>query len=439
MLAFTLFVSLLTGFIPGLIPMGKVTTTEVYTRLRGGGKRATEGTQGRRLQSALVVSEVALALVLLVCSGLMIKSFRRLNQTNPGFDAGNVLLMQISLPESQYADPNKAAAFWHEALTRVDALPGVLAAGATTALPVNDFALTSVFTVEHRAPATPGEVLIANFRRVSPDYLRVLKIPLRAGRTFTWSDDAGALPVAVVSQEMARRYWPGEYPIGKRIQRAADVASHKYLTVVGVVGDVEDSALGAELGTTFYVPVAQGARPTMHLAVRTTGEPLRVATAVRREVLSIDKNQPVAEITTMEDWVARSLGKRRFSTLMLTLFAGLGVILAVVGIYGVLSYSVSQRGHEIGVRMALGAQSGDVVLLILRRGLGLTVLGLLVGLTLTLFSTRLLGSMLYEVAPTDPTILLSIAAGLTAVALAASYLPARRAARFDPIVSLRHE
>jgi putative ABC transport system permease protein len=277
---------------------------------------------------------------------------------------------------------------------------------------------------------------MANFRRVSPDYFRVMGIPLRSGRPFGDGDDLASAPVAVVSEGMARRYW-GSQPLGKRILRTAEAAQDRWLTVVGVVGDVQDSALGAETETTFYVPIAQGARPSMFLVAKASVEPMSLVPAVRREVAAVDKEQPLAMVQTLDERISDSLAKPRFNTLMLTLFAALGMLLAMVGVYAVLSYSVSQRSHEIGIRMALGAQRGDVIRLILRRGMGLAGLGLVIGLAAALLFTRVMEGLLYGVAPTDPLVYGVIAAVLLLLALLASYLPARRAARFDPMVTQR--
>jgi putative ABC transport system permease protein len=293
--------------------------------------------------------------------------------------------------------------------------------------------------LEGQAEDAPAEALMANFRRVSPDYFHAMGIPKKSGREFRSGDDMPATPVAVVSEEMARRYWPGQSPLGKRLMRTSEASKNRWLTVVGTVGDVQDSAIGAETGATLYVPIAQGARPTMTLVARTrpSMNPRDLIPSVRRAVLSLDKDQPIAEIRTLDDHVSDSLAKWRFNTFMLTLFASLGMALAVLGIYAVLSYSVSQRRHEIGVRMALGAQSGDVVRLILRRGMGLTLIGLALGVGAALFFTRILQGLLFGVEPTDPPVFVGISAGLVLVALLACYLPARRAARFNPIVTLR--
>jgi len=435
-LAFTFALSLVTGLLPGLLPALKTSTPNLYRRLTaGGGRRASEGVRGRQLQSGLVVFEVGVALLLLVGAGLMIKSFALMNRVELGFDRENVLTMQVSLPETRY-EGAQMAAFWRDLVGRVGSLPGVAAAAATSVLPVEGEPVTTTFTLENVASSGPAEMQMANFRRVSPDYFRVLGIPLRSGREFRDGDDLASAPVALVSEEMARRYW-GSRPLGKRILRTAEAAQGRWLTVVGVVGDVQDSALGAENGATFYVPIAQGARPSMFLVARTSVEPLSLVQAVRLQVLAVDKEQPIALVQTLDDRISDSLAKPRFNTFMLTLFAALGMLLAVVGIYAVLSYSVSQRSHEIGIRRTLGAQNGDVIRLILKRGMGLAGLGMVLGLGAAFLSTQVLEGLLFGVTPTDPLVFGAIAVGLILVALVASYLPARRAAKFEPMVTLR--
>jgi putative ABC transport system permease protein len=437
-LAFTLVVSLLTGLVPGLLVALSGEQLDLYNDLKSASRRSTEGAQGRRLQSGLVIAEVALALLLLVSAGLMIKSFERLSDTSPGFEPKNVLLAQISLPNWKYKDAVEIRNFWRNLLPRVEALPGVESAGTTHALPVNDNTLQTSFEVEGRVPASATEDLAANFRKVSPDFFRTLRIPLVAGRFFTPQDDETRPPVAVVSREMAKRFWSNSDPIGKRFRRR----NRPWLTIVGVAGDVQDELPGTRFGNTFYVPLVQDPvsnNPTVHLVVRTSVAPRTLAEAVRREVQAVDPEQPVDKITTLEEWVAGSLAKRRFYTLMLTLFSGLGIVLATIGIYGVLSYAVSRRNHEIGVRMALGAQTADVVRLVLRQGMTLTVIGLAIGLGLALAFSRVFQSLLYEVKSSDPLTFGGMTLSLAGVAFLASYLPARRAARVDPIVSLKQE
>ncbi|MFL6289917.1 MAG: ABC transporter permease [Thermoanaerobaculia bacterium] len=436
-LAFTFGLSLLTGLLPGLLPALKTSTPNLYRRLTaGGGRRASEGIRGRQLQSGLVVFEVAVALLLLVGAGLMVKSFALINRLELGFDREDVLTVQVSLPETRY-EGEQMVAFWRDLIGRVGSLPGVTAAAATSVLPVEGSPVTTTFTLENVAASGPAGMQMANFRRVSPDYFRVMGMPLKSGREFRDGDDLASAPVAVISEEMARRYWGSQNPLGKRILRTAEAAQGRWLTVVGVIGDVQDSVLGGETWTTFYVPIAQGARPSMFLVARASVEPMSLVPAVRREVLAVDKEQPIAMVQTLDERISDSLAKPRFNTFMLTLFAALGMVLAMVGIYAVLSYSVSQRSHEIGIRMALGAQKEDVIRLILRRGMALAGIGLVLGLGAAFLCTRVLEGLLYGVAPTDPLVFAAIALGLVLVALIASYLPARRAARLDPMVAQR--
>jgi len=440
-LAFTLLVALLTGLIPALPAALKISRVDGAERIKGGTQRSTEGVQGRRLQGGLVIAEIALALVLLVCAGLAIKSFRQLYQTPLGFTSDNVLMTQISLPDWKYKKPEQIVAFWRDLLPRVQALPGVVAVGTTHALPVNDFFLSTIFKVEGRVPASPNEMLTANYRKINPDFFRTLEIPLLEGRLFNEHDNSQRPPVAIVSREMARRFWPDQSALGKRIQRGISPDT-PWTTIVGVVGDVYDEAVDKGFGSTLYVPLPQypkSSTPTVYLLVRTSVAPTSVTEAVRRAVLAVDPDQPVDKVSTMEQWVATSFSSRRFGTLLLSLFASLGVLLAVIGVYGVLSYAVGQRRHEIGIRMALGARAQDISRMVLRQGLSLTAIGLILGLLVTLGISRLLTSLLYQVKPTDPVIFAAITAGLLAVAALASWLPARRASRVDPARSLKQE
>jgi putative ABC transport system permease protein len=440
-LAFALIVALLTGLIPALPAALKISRVDANERIKGGAQRSTEGVQGRRLQGGLVISEIALALVLLACAGLAIKSFLQLYQTPLGFTPDHVLMAQVSLPDWKYEKPEQINAFWRDLLSRVQSLPGVVAAGTTHALPVNDFVTSTSFRVEGRVPASPDEQLIANVRKVSPGFFRTIEIPLLTGRLFNDLDDGERPPVIIVSREMAGRFWPGQSALGKRLRRGSN-PKNPWLTVVGVVNDVYDEAIGSGFGNTLYIPHAQAPKspnPTVYLLVRTAVEPTSVASAVRRAVLSVDPDQPVDEVSTLEQWVATSVSSRRFGTLLLSLFAGLGVVLAVIGVYGVLSYAVGRRRHEIGVRMALGARAQDISRMVLRQGLSLTTIGLTIGLVAALTVTRLLSSLLYRVEPTDPATFAAITVGLLTVAALASWLPARRASRVDPARSLKQD
>ena len=436
-LGFTLLISLLTGLFPGFLAAVNGFDPHFQERLKGLSTRSTDTIKGRRLLSGLVVAEVAAALVLLVCAGLAIRSFDSLNRTSPGFDSANVLMAQVSLPDWKYPEPDQMRGFWINLLPRIQALPGVVSVGTTHALPVNSLSLTMAFEVENRVPASPEESLNANFRKVSPSFFQTLKIPLVSGRLFNDADDQNAPLVAIVSRSMADHFWPDADPVGKRIKRR-----DKWLTIVGVVEDVQDAVPGTKFGDTFYIPYLQDPKslnPTVHLLVRTAGDPLTLTSSVRREVMAVDRDQPIDKVTTMDEWVSNSMSKRRFSALILTLFGALGITLAMIGIYGVLSYSATRRYREIGIRMALGAQARDVVRLVLWQGMSLTVVGLAVGVALALVLTPIFASMLHQVQPTDPATFLGMTTALAGIALLASYLPARRAARVDPLRSLKQE
>jgi putative ABC transport system permease protein len=436
-LGFTLLISLLTGLLSGLFPALGATRASFHQK--GGlrqGVRSSEGREGRRSQDALVVAEVALALVLLICAGLMLKSFERLNRVSLGFEPRGVLVAPLALPEWKYSSPEQIRGFWRDLLPRVESLPGVVSTGTTHVLPVNDSGIRTPFEVENRPPAAPDEVLLANFRKVSPDLFATLRIPLVAGRLFTDGDDAGNPEVVIISQEMARSFWPEGRALGRRIRRA----NTTWLTVVGIVADVQDAPLGQDFGNTLYIPLAQNpksANPMVYLLVRTQGAPEKVADGVRGAILAVDRDQSIGTMLTMEEWISKSLTKRRFDTLLITLFAGLGLFLAAVGIFGVLSYAARKRSHEFGVRIVSGAKAGDILRLVLGQGMRLIGIGLGFGLVLSFIATRLLGGLLYEIQPTDPATFVQIIIALLALALLVSYIPARRAARVDPIVLLK--
>lgn len=438
---FSILVSLLCGLLPGLFVAIKGSRLDLYSHLRDIGDRSSGGIENRRLQSVLVVSGVALTLVLLVSCGLVLKSFARLSTTSPGFEPQGVLMAEISLPSWKYGEPDQIRAFWRNLLPRIQSLPGVVASGTTHVLPLNDFPMTISFDIPGRAASSEAETLNANFRKVTPGFFKAMRTPLLSGRVFDESDDEKHPLVAIISQEMARRYWPDADPLGKQFKRKRQ-SGDQMLTVVGVLGDTQDKAPGTHLGNTIYVPFWQdpkSGKPSVHLMVRAQGDPLSLASAINREVLAVDPDQPIDKIVTMDQWVYNSLSKRRFSTWILTVLAVLAAILSAVGIYSVLSYNVSRRQHEMGVRLAFGAGARDVIRIVLLQGMSLTAIGIVVGLALAVALTRLLTSQLYQVKPSDPAVFVGIVVGLAAVALLACYLPARRAARVDPIRSLKQE
>jgi predicted permease len=431
---FTLVVSLLTGIIFGLLPALQGSRTDLNETLKEGG-RSSGGGRSNRLGGLFVISEVALALLLLVGAGLMMRSFVRLMNVDPGFDPQNVLAVAIRPPETKYK-PEQQAAFFQQLLERVRALPGVRSAGAVFP-PLGLWDNSSGFRIEGEPPPPPNLSRRIVNRVVSPDYFKTLNIQLLKGRVITESDGPNKPPVVVINETMARRYWPNEDPIGTRIISGND---NTWREIVGVVRDVRYNALDTAAGEQVYAPFdlySGGSYRT--LVVRTEGDPLSLLSAVRGEVQAIDKDQPISYIRTMEEMVARSVSQRRFNMLLLAVFAGVALLMAAVGIYGVMSYSVEQRTHEIGLRMALGANTADVLRLLLGQGMKLVVIGVAIGLAAAIAMTRLISSLLFDVRATDPVTYVAIALLLAAVSLLACYIPARRAAKVDPVVALRFE
>ncbi|HEX8559750.1 MAG TPA: ABC transporter permease [Pyrinomonadaceae bacterium] len=439
-LVWTLGVSLLTGVVFGLAPAFEAARVDLNDTLKEGGKGAgTQSARSRGLRSALVVAEVALALVLLAGAGLMMKSFARLRQIDTGFETENVLTMVLRLPASKYKDDAQYVAFFRQALERVRAVPGVRAAGMVNYLPLyGGLGATTGFSVEGRPAPPPGQEPGTAVRVSDAAYFGAMGIPLLRGRNFTDAEQAEARHVVLVSETFAKRYFPGEDPLGKRIR--VEMSEEPAPTeIVGVVGDVRYDSLTDEAEPTVYEPHPELTYPFMTLVVRTAGDPAEVTPAVRRELAQIDPDQPVADVRTMNQVMAETVGRARFNTLLLGLFAALATLLAAVGIFGVMNYSVTLRTREIGLRMALGAEPGRVLLLVLRQGLVLTLVGIGVGLAGALALTRLLSGLLYGVGATDPLTFGAIVVVLAFVSLLACYIPARRATRVDPLVALKHE
>ncbi len=438
---FGILVSLLCGLLPGLFVAIRGSRLDLFSQLKGIGNRSSDGVEGLRLQSGLVVAGVALTMVLLVCCGLMLKSFERLSATSPGFVPQNVLMTEITLPSWKYKEPDQIRTFWRNLLPRIESLPGVVAAGTTHVLPLNDFPMTINFDIPGRPRASEAEILNANFRKTTPGFFSAMRTQLIAGRLFDDRDDEKNPRSAIISQEMANRFWPQGDPLGKQIIRVRQ-AGNEMLTIVGVLGDTQDKAPGTGFGNTIYVPFWQDPKsnkPSVHLMVRTQSEPLGLAQAITREILAIDPDQPVDKFITMDQWVYNSLSRKRFSTWILTMFASLAMILSALGIYSVFSYNVSRRQQEMGVRLAFGAQARDIIRMVVVQAMSLTGLGIVIGFALAVALSRLLASQLYQVKPTDPVVFVGIIAGVLSVALLACYLPARRAARVDPIRSLKQE
>lgn len=436
-LLFTLFVSLLTGIIFGLFPALSTSKSNLTETLKEG-SRGTMGAKGQRLRALLVVSEVALSLMLLVGAGLLIKSFLRLTHVDPGFTVTNVLTMQLSLTRAKYPEPQQTAAFFQSLVSRIESLPGVQAAGTVTELPLSGQDNYTFFTIEGKPPVAFGSLENdASIRVVSPNYFRAIGIPLLKGRFFTDRDSINAPKAIVVSESFARRFLPNEDPIGKRL--TIDFGQPWTGEITGVVGSIHHSSLAQEPTGEMYVNHAQTPKPMTNLVVRAAGDPSKLTAAIRSEVQALDKDLPIYNVKTMEQRVSESAAQPRFRTLLLGLFACVALLLASVGIYGVISYSVTQRTHEIGIRLALGAQASDVLRLVVKQGMVLALIGIVIGLVAAFAVTRVMVSLLYGVTATDPVTFVGVSLLLAGVALVACLVPARRATKVDPMIALRYE
>jgi putative ABC transport system permease protein len=438
---------LLTGIVFGLAPAWQALKFDLHTALKEGG-RASAPIRGRsRLRATLVVAEVALSLMLLLGAGLLIRSFWRLQQIDTGFRAEQLLTLRLFPPASTYANDQQVAAFYEKLLERVRSLPGVKDAAVTDGLPLGDWSGGTMIEVEGQSFKTGGHNT-AGWHVVSPEFFRTLGVRLLRGRLLEDADQEQATPVAVVNETLARMHWPNEDPLGRRIRLPnGSQATTAFLIVVGVVADVKNDGLTEAARQEVYVPLRQrtaaiagmGFARQMTLAVRTSVEPLNLVNAIRQEVMALDRNVPIASVRTMEQIMATVTVQPRFNMILLGIFAAVALVLAAVGIYGVLSYSVTQRTHEIGLRLALGAQQGEVLKLVVRQGMILALLGVAIGLAASFALTRLLTGLLYGVSATDPLTFIVIALLLTMVALMACWIPARRATKVDPMIALRHE
>ena len=440
-LIFTLLVSLVTGLIFGIAPALQASHFNLNDTLKESGRDSGAGSRGNRIRGLLVISEVAVSFILLIGAGLLINSFAHLRNVDPGFRADNVLTMRIVLPEVRYPDRTRRAPFYDELIRRVETLPGVTSAAVVTDVPLTSSGNSVGVSIEGRADPAPDRVPILITRMISSDYFKTMAIPLLKGRELNETDKAESRPVAVISETTARLFWPGEDPLGKQLKVGTPSTNdNKWLTVVGMVKDVRQYELGIEPKPQMYLPHAQNEffEPRA-LVVRANVDPLSLAATVRRTVWEIDKNQPVSDISSMEQVVSESVARQRFSMLLLGVFAGLALVLAAVGIYGVMSYAVAQRTHEIGIRMALGAQRRDVLKLTVGQGLRLVSVGVLIGLAAAFILTRVMASLLFGVSPTDSTTFITISLVLISVAALASYIPALRATKVDPMFALRYQ
>lgn len=449
-LAFTAAVTLATVFLFGLVPALPMSRPHLLDALRAG-SRATEGRRQRRARAALVVIEVALALVLLVTAGLTVRSFVRLQQVDPGFRPSGVLSLQLTLSRTQYAEPLRIARFYTDALERIQALPGATGAAAVEYLPMSGIDSSTGFYIDGRPAPARADEQQTHYRSVSDDYFRVMGIPLAAGRPFSRRDIDGAPRVAIVNEAMARRYWPGEDPVGRRValdfetmrfhpDRAPDIDIPSGMReIVGIVRDIRHGSLQSEPVPELYVSYPQRPARDMTIVVRSVGDPLSLAGPARDAIRALDPNQPIAHVETLSELLAASIAQPRTNFLLLSVFAAVALTLAMVGVYGLLSFTVLQRTPELGIRLALGGQPRDIRQLILQEGARLVAAGVLLGLPAALALAHALRALLFGVLPTDLVTLAGAVTTLVAVALIASYLPARRATRVDPMTALRSE
>jgi putative ABC transport system permease protein len=446
-LSFTLGVSWLTGIVFGLAPAIQISRHELYESLKEGGRGSGGGRRSRWMRSALVVSEVALSVMLLTGAGLLMRSFFLLMSENLGFNPANVLTMQVWLRETHVPSGRQVVDYYQRAIERVNALPGVKSASAVNFPPLSGWNGFCDFDIQGRATPPSGEHFTSQYRIVDWRYLRTMSIALKEGRDFAVSDGPSTGGVAIVNEALAHKYWPNEDPVGKQVRLEFPATrgpwdpepSSSWLTIVGVVSAVRDGPWSEPKGPQLYLLLDQNPSRIMHLVVRTAGDPTAIASAVRQSIESADPNQPVTEVRTMDDLIDASVVQRRLSMVLLAIFAAVATALAGLGIYGVMAYSVAQRTHEIGVRMALGAEPGDVLRLMVRDGMRLAGIGVALGIAGSIATTRYLQTQLFGVKTIDPITLASVVLGLAVVAVAACYFPARRAAKVDPLIALRHE
>jgi putative ABC transport system permease protein len=446
-IGFAFLISLFTAVIFGLAPAIQVARAELYESLKEGGRGSTGGRRSHLARSLLIVSEVAFSLLLLVGAGLLVRSFALMMAENLGFNPSNLMTMQVFLSEKHYSTVPSIVNFDNAVVDRVSALPGVVSASAVNFLPLTGWTAFCDFDIAGRATPPSGEHFTGEYRVADWRYLRTMGIAIKKGRDFTAADGPDSEGVVLISETLAHRYWPNQDPVGKQIKlvfpgtlRAWDAETRQgWLTIVGIVGDVRDWSWSEPKVAQLYLPDTQNASRMMRLVIRSSGDTGQLTAAVRHIVESIDPNQPVTEVSSMNEFLTIIMAQRRLNMALLAFFAAIAAILAAIGIYGVMSYAVTQRSHEIGIRMALGAESRDVLRMIVSEGMKLAMLGLLIGLGGAIVATKYLESQLYGVKARDPLTFATVAAALALVALAACYFPARRATKVDPLTALRYE
>jgi predicted permease len=438
-LAFTLGVSVLTGVLFGMAPAWHASRFNLFLSLKEGGRASSDSKRASRARNMLVVAQVSLAVILLVGASLLVESMIHLTRQSPGFDPNGVMVFNLDLPDARYGKPEQSIIFFRELLERVRAVPGVQSASAVLPLPMGDDIIRTSFQIEGR-PVAKSEEPRVHFRIVAQDYIKTMRIPLISGRDFTPRDQRSSAQVVLINEALARRYFPNENPVGKHIKPGvADTGEEKMREIVGVVGDVHHRNLWQATDPECYVPYDQAALGAMNIVVRAQGEPMGLLPAIREQVLALDSELPIYKARDMRDYVEASVAQRKFTGVLVSVFAAAGLLLATVGLFGLISYSVEQRRTEIGIRVAVGAERGDIIGMVLRSGITLALAGIVVGLAGTLAISRVLKNQLFGVSATDPLTFAGVAVALIAVATAACYIPAWRAANADPLVALRNE
>jgi putative ABC transport system permease protein len=433
-LGFTFGVSLVTGLIFGLIPALQSSRPDLNDALKEGGRGSSSS--NRVVRNIFVVAEMALALVLLVGAGLMLRSFSQLQQVKTGFDSERVLTMRVQLPMAKYGQPQQRADFFKRAEERLATLPGVKSVGAISFLPLTGLASSTLFNLATQPDLPPSQSPATEVRAITPGYLKAMGIPLLKGRSFDERDGADSR-VLIINETLARKYFPGQNPVGQRLiiswePRVTD-------EIIGVVGDIKETALEQEPNAAIYWPHPREAYQFMTFVLRAAADPALLGAAATKEIHALDPDQPVADIRMLDQVVAKSIARPRFNALLLAIFAGVALVLASVGIYGVMNYSATQRTQEIGIRMALGARPRDILRLVVGHGMKLTFAGIVIGIGASLALTRVMANLLFGVTATDLPTFLSVSAVLTIVALLANYIPARRATRVNPVTALHYE
>ena len=438
-LAFTLGVSVFTGIIFGMAPAWHASRFNLFLSLKEGGRSSSESKRASRARNILVVAQVSLAVILLVGASLLVESMVHLTRQSPGFDPNGVMTFNLDLPDARYGKPEQSIVFFRDLLTHIRSLPGVQTASAVLPLPMSDDIIRTSFEIEGR-PMAKSDLPRVHFRIVAQDYIRTMHIPLIAGRDLTPRDERNTSQVVLINEALARRYFPNENPIGKHIKPGvADTGEEKMREIVGVVGDVHHRNLWQATDPECYVPYDQAALGAMSIVVRAQGDPMNLLPSIREQVRALDTELPIYKARDLRDYVSDSVAQRRFTSLLVSVFAAAGLVLATVGLFGLISYSVEQRRIEIGIRIAVGAEKSDIIGMVLRSGVTLALAGILIGLAGTLALSSVLKSQLFGVTATDPLTFIGVALGLIAVATAACYIPAWRAANSDPLVALRNE